>query len=164
MNIKLFEHAFAEDDHTKTYTIQEALNFFWGRNLVNKGELAEQAISKTANIAQNLPNTKGSDLADGSEIKYSEVFYDKQSTYATISGFKNKTGTIRAWVYESVTKKNYYFLIPHSTYSKYFEDGRKTTMKVWFNRNGTPRNPINNYYQNLWDHMVDEKEFMDFKQ
>jgi hypothetical protein len=164
MNKKLFEHAFADDDHTKTYTIQEALDFFWGRNLVNKGELAEQAISKTAKIDQNLRNTKGSDLTDGSEIKYSEVFYDRNSTYATIGGIKNKTGTIRAWVYEPVTNKNYYFLIPYSTYSEYFANGKKTTMKIWFDQDGHPRNPTNNSYQDLWDHMVTEKEFMEFKQ
>ena len=164
MNHKLFEHAFADDDHTKSYSIKEALDFFWGRNLVNKGELAEQAISKTAKIDQNLPNTKGSDLTDGSEIKYSEVFYDKRSTYATIGGIKNKTGTIRAWVYEPRSKQNYYFLIPYSTYCEYFADGKKTTMKIWFSRDGSPRNPENNSYKNLWDHMVDEQKFMEFKQ
>lgn len=164
MNQKLFKHAFSGDDHIRTYTIKEALDFFWGRNLIDKGELAEQAISKTSKINQNPRNAKGSDLADGSEIKYAEVFYDRNSTYATIGGIKNKTGTIRAWVYEPVTKKNYYFLIPYITYSQYFTNGKKTTMKIWFDRNGDPRHPKNNYYKNLWDHKVTEKKFMKFKQ
>lgn len=163
MNKKLFEHAFADDDQTKTYTLKEASDFFWGRNLINKGELAEQAISKALKIKQNAPNTMGSDLIDGSEIKYAEVFYDKKSTYATISNIKNKTGTIRGWVYEPVTEKNYYFIIPYSVYSRYFEGGKKSTMKVWFDKNGNPRRPTNNINADLWDYKVTEKKFMKFK-
>jgi hypothetical protein len=64
MNKTLFEHAFVDEDHTKTYSLKEAAEFFWGRGLINKGELAEQAISKTINVEQNAPNTKGSDLKD----------------------------------------------------------------------------------------------------
>ena len=163
MNKKLFEHAFSGDDHEETYTLAEALDFFWGRNLINKGELAEQAISKASSVKQNARNTKGSDLIDGSEIKYSEVFYDKHTTYATIGGIKNKTGTIRAWVYEPATRKNYYFLIPYEVYSKYFENGKKGTMKIWFDKTGKPKNPKNAIYENLWDYKVPEKKFLKFK-
>lgn len=164
MNNKLFEHAFADDDHNKSYSLREAMDFFWGRNLINKGELTEQAIAKSSKISQNIRNTKGSDLKDGSEIKYAEVFYDKRSTYATIGGFKNKTGMIRAWVYEPITKENYFFLIPYRAYSQYFSSGKKTTMKVWFDKKGKPRDPSNNQYENLWDYEVTEKQFMNFKQ
>lgn len=164
MNKKLFEHAFADDDHTKVYTLQECAEFFWGRGLIDKGELAEQAISKTIKIDQNAPNTMGSDLTDGSEIKYSEVYYDRTTTYATIGGIKNKTGTIRAWVYEQNTKVNYYFIIPYSVYSQYFEAGKKSTMKIWFDSKGNPRRPIHNSNADLWDYSVTEKEFMEFKQ
>jgi len=164
MNKKLFEHAFAGEDHSKPYTLQEAAEFFWGRKLIDKGEFAEQAISKKANIEQNAPNTMGSDLVDGSEIKYSEVYYDKRTTYATISGIKNKTGTIRAWIYEQNTESNYYFLIPYKVYSTYFTNGKKSTMKIWFNKDGTPRRPKNHTNPDLWDYEVTEKKFMKFKE
>jgi hypothetical protein len=165
MNEKLFEHAFADNDHKKTYTIKEAMDFFWDRGLIDKGELAEQAIAKTIKIDQNAPNTMGSDLVDGSEIKYSEVYYDRTTTYATIGGIKNKTGTIRAWVYEQKnTKINYYFIIPYNVYSQYFEDGKKSTMKIWFDSSGNPRRPMNHSNADLWDHSVSEKDFMEFKQ
>jgi hypothetical protein len=165
MNKKLFEHAFVDDDHKKTYTLQEASDFFWARNLIDKGELAEQAISKIIKVQQNAPNTMGSDFIDGSESKYSEVYYDKRTTYATIGNIKNKTGAIRAWVYEQkYTKENYYFIIPHSVYAPYFQDGKKSTMKIWFDKNGNPRRPTNNINADLWDCQVTEKEFREFKQ
>jgi hypothetical protein len=164
MNKKLFDHAFAGEDHSKPYTLHEAAEFFWGRKLINKGEFAEQAISKTINVEQNAPNTMGSDLVDGSEIKYAEVYYDKRTVYATISGIKNKTGTIRGWVYEKCTESNYYFLIPHNVYSIYFESGKKSTMKIWFNRDGSPRRPKNHTNIDLWEYQVSEKKFMRFKE
>jgi hypothetical protein len=159
MNKTLFEHAFADEDLDKTYTLPEVAAFFWGRNLINKGELAEQAISKTLKIEQNAPNTMGSDLKDGSEVKYAEVFYDKRTAYATIGGIKNKTGNIRGWVYEPNTETNYYFIIPYQVYSKYFNKGKKSTMKIWFDQNGSPRRPQNNTNADLWDCQVTKDEF-----
>ena len=106
----------------------------------------------------------GSDLLDGSEIKYATVYRNRGSTYATIGGIKNKTGTIRGWVYEEITKKNYYFLIPNSVYSQYYENGKKSTMKLYFDTNGRPRNPTLNTNPNLWECKVTKRKFFSFKQ
>lgn len=160
MNTELVNHAFDGEDDKKQYSLVEAMQFFWNKGLINVGELAEQAISKACNVKQVKRNAQGCDLADGSEVKYATVFHDNTTSYATIGGFKNKTGTIRGWVYEVSTDKNYYFLIPHETYSQYF--GTKTTMKVWFNANGTPKNPTKGIYKNLWLHQTDKKTFMSF--
>jgi len=164
MNTELFNKAFHTEDHTKAYSLQEAMNFFWNKNLINVGELAEQAISKSCGVKQNKPNAKGSDLLDGSEIKYATVFYDRRVVYATIGGFKNKTGTIRGWVYEPVTGKNYFFLIPHSTYNQYTMSGKKSTMKIWFDKHGLPRSPTKNTHTDLWVHETDKDTFFNFKE
>lgn len=164
MNQDLINYAFAGEDFSKPYTLAEAATFFHGRNILNLGELAEQAISKKIKIGQQTRNKEGSDLLDGTEIKYSIVQFYTSSTYATIGNVKNKTGTIRAWVYEERTKKNHYFLIPYSVYSQYFEGGKKSTMKVWFDSKGKPRTPKFNTNPNLWECRVTKQKFFSFKQ
>ena len=60
------------------------------------------------------------DLANGDEVKAASVRlrgYGK-SYDAYISNTKGKNGNLRVQVYERITDKFYYFVIPHSKYSK----------------------------------------------
>lgn len=162
MNQELVKHGFEDEDFSNPYTL-EFISRLFARNLINTGELAEQAIAKTSKIAQHPRNTMGSDFTDGSEAKYTTVYYNQNTGYATIGGTKNKTGTIRGWVYdEKKTKKNYYFLIPYEVYSLYFSS--KSTMKIFFSGAGKPRNPEKNTNPNLWECKVTKREFFRFKQ
>jgi len=163
MNQDLIEYALAGEDFSKPYTLTEAAMFFHGRNLMHTGEVLEQAISKKTKIPQQSRNKMGCDFLDGSESKYTTVYYDKTSAYATIGNVKNKTGTIRGLVYdEKKTKKTYYFLIPYEVYSHYFDT--KSTMKIFFDKAGKPRIPEKNTNPNLWECKVTKRKFFAFKQ
>ena len=80
------------------------------------------------------------DLANGDEVKAASARlrgYGK-SYDAHISNTKGKTGNLRIQVYERITNKFYYFVIPHSQYSKV------TYLEIPFHLNGTPK------YNNHW--------------
>jgi hypothetical protein len=84
------------------------------------------------------------DLANGDEVKAASVRlrgYGK-SYDAYISNTKGKTGNLRVQVYERITDKFYYFVIPHSKYSKV------TYLEIPFNLNGLPK--LNNHWW-IWE-------------
>lgn len=166
MNQDLIEYALAGEDFSKPYFIHEIMSMFHGINIINTGEVLERAISNKTKLKQQSRNKQGSDFEDGSESKYTTVFYDKSSAYASIGGIKNKTGTIRALVYdEKKTKKTYYFLISYDVYSQYFKDGKKSTLKIFFDKEtGKPRTPVFNTNPNLWECKVTKQKFFSYKQ
>ena len=91
------------------------------------------------------------DLANGDEVKAASARlrgYGK-SYDAYISNTKGKTGNLRVQVYERITDKFYYFVIPYSQYNKV------TYLEIPFYLNGTPK-----YNNHWWDWEVESFEKM----
>jgi len=56
-----------------TMSLESAINLLLAKNLINVGELAEQAISKKSGVAMCGKNTANIDLVSGVQVKYSTV-------------------------------------------------------------------------------------------
>ena len=156
MNSELVRLAFSNYYRKEYFTLEEAIEFLWGKNLIDVGEMAEQALVRTSkNLKQNSKGKKGSDFNDLTEHKYSTVRYESANCgRAQINGIKNKIGDIRIMVYEPVQGKNWYFRIPNSAYKKV------ASLKVYFNLDGSPRDPIRiDSKINLWDYKCTQKEW-----
>lgn len=137
-------------------TFLDVIDELWKNNLINVGELAEQAaVKKSKNLKQNTRCKKGSDFTDLTEHKYSTVsYYSKNCGRAQINGIKNKVGDIRIMVFEPVQSRNWYFKVPFSVYKKV------ASLKVYFNLDGTPRDPVKCTNKiNLWNHKCSQKEW-----
>jgi hypothetical protein len=77
----------------------------------------------------------GCDGSDGSDAKLSSTRFRARGTAysACVSGTKNKIGKLRVQVYERMTDKFYYFVIPNEAYCNI------TYVEIPFNVNGTPK-------------------------
>jgi hypothetical protein len=156
MNSELVRLAFSNYYRKEYFTLEEAIEFLWGKNLIDVGEMAEQALVRTSkNLKQNSKGKKGSDFNDLTEHKYSTVRYESANCgRAQITGIKNKVGDIRIMVYEPVKNKNWYFRIPYSAYKKV------DSLKVYFNLDGSPRDPIRiDSKINLWEYKCTQTEW-----
>lgn len=107
-------------------------------SLLNMGILQvstafEHALANVGGF--EVVSANGYDGSDGSDAKLSTVRYrNKGKAYsACVSGTKNKTGKLRVQVYERITNKFYYFVIPHKSYT------RITYLEIPFNLDGTPK-------------------------
>ena len=156
MNTELIKLRFTKKQLDSQITFTEALKMLWEYDLINVGEMAEQAVvKKSKKLKQNSSGKKGSDFNDFTEHKYSTVRYESAKCgRAQINGIKNKVGDIRIMVYEPVQGKNWYFRVPHSVYKKV------ASLKVYFNLDGSPRDPIRiDSKINLWKHKCTRKEW-----
>jgi len=156
MNTELVKLRFTKKKLESQLTLIEAIEILWKDNLINVGEMAEQAlVRQSKSLKQNSRGKKGSDFNDLTEHKYSTVsYYSANCGRAGIGGIKNKVGDIRIMVYEPVQGKNWYFRVPHSVYKKV------ATLKVYFNLDGSPRNPTRvDSKINLWNHKCTRKEW-----
>lgn len=164
MNQQLISMAFSNYYRKEIFSLEEALHFLGDRNLINIGELAEFAIQRKGKLKKNARNTKGSDFEDNSDSKYVTVsHYETKlgtiSSYASISGLRNKIGTLRVMVYEPITDVNYFFRIPHRVYAPYTD--ADDSLKIWFDSNGDPRVPTrSNIRYNLWDYECSQAEYV----
>lgn len=156
MNLELVNLRFSKKQLDVQMNLAEAIEFLWKDNLINVGEMAEQAaVKKSKTLKQNTRCKKGSDFTDLTEHKYSTVAYDsKYCGRAQINGIANKVGDIRIMVFEPVQSKNWYFRVPNSVYNKV------ASLKVYFNLDGTPRDPVRSDSKiNLWNHKCTQKEW-----
>ena len=122
----------------KTYTLYEAFKIFDKLNLIAHGELAEKAISKKSGVAQCSKNTPGIDLVSGKQIKYAQTNYETQAHCGTLKAWISIEGhdqTILAVVTETVTKKQYFFCFPYSSYNHF----NGNTFSIPFEVDGAPR-------------------------
>jgi len=77
MNSELVRLAFSNYYRKEYFTLEEAIEFLWDKNLIDVGEMAEQALVRTSkNLKQNSRGKKGSDFNDLTEHKYSTVRYE----------------------------------------------------------------------------------------
>ena len=157
MNRELVNMAFSHYYRTDLFTLEEAIEFLWERNLINVGELAEKAIVRNSDLTQNKRNTRGSDFCDKSDSKYTSVYHGPGASYAPGSGIQNKGGALRILVHEPKTDKNYFFVVPYQVYKAY--TNANDSIKIWFDSDGNPRNPKRNIRENLWKYKVSKKEW-----
>lgn len=158
MNQELVNMAFSWHHRTDLFTLQEAIDFLWKRNLINVGEMAELALCKQGKLKQTNRNNKGFDFDDKSDSKYVTVTHYKIASYATIGGIQNKIGTLRVIAHEPKTRTNYFFKIPYSVYKPYTQGN--DSLKIYFDRDGNPRDPRrSNARYNLWDYECSRQEW-----
>ena len=137
---------------TRTYTLEEAFELFDSIDIIAHGELAEKAISKKSGVQQCAKNQPYIDLVSGVQIKYAQTNYETQAysgslrAYITIKGHTEK---ILAVVTETVTKKQYFFCFPYSSYKHY----NANTFAIPFDVNGNPRRSNDRWYYEVesWD-------------
>lgn len=128
---------FGETKLNEVNTLAEHIQMLSKLNLINIGELAEIAISKTSKIDRCAPCNEGYDLVNGVEIKHGQTHPEsiQGNTLKAWISIKNKTGTIFAIVTETVTAKQYFFRFPTS----YYKDFNANAICVPFEINGKPR-------------------------
>jgi len=159
VNKELVQMSFSRYYRNELFTLEEAIDFLWQRNLINVGELAEHAISRNGNLKKQNKCQKGYDFDDKSDSKYTQVYHYKSASYATVAGIKNKIGTLRVMVHEPVTNKNYYFKVPYKVYKPYTNAAGGDSLKIWFDRNGHPRSPTQNKRPDLWKYKCSKTEW-----
>ena len=121
-----------------TVTLSQAITMLEARNLINVGEVAEQAISIGSGIALCSKNTPEIDLVSGKQIKRGLTNPDTQWHSGSLKAFcsiKGHTSTILFVATERSTNKDYYFVFPYSAYR--YQNGN--TISIPFNLSGTPR-------------------------
>jgi len=99
-----------------TMTLEDAFNLLLSKNLINVGELAEQAISKKSGVAMCGRNTANIDLVSGVQVKYSTVkkpaSSDRYLAYISI----NTTAPILCVINNFVINRQYYLYIPYRAF------------------------------------------------
>jgi hypothetical protein len=157
MNQELIDMLFSKKERNKVMTFNEALEIMWDKNLLQTGEIAERGLVKKSKgrLKQNSRNKKSSDFNDGSELKYITVRSDSaHCSRAQIGGLKGKTGLLRVMIFEPITKKNYFFRVPHKIYSTI------TSPKVYFDTAGNPRSPTRKDANfDMWQYQCTVKEW-----
>lgn len=120
-----------------TGTLSDHIKMLNDLNLINIGELAEQAISKTSNISRCDPCNEGYDLVNGVEIKHGQTHARsiRGNTLRAWVSIKNKTGPIFAVITETITSKQYFFRFPKS----YYKDFNANAICIPFEITGKPR-------------------------
>jgi hypothetical protein len=134
---KLYTTIFGSD-LDKSFTLAQAIKILEARNLINVGEVAEQAISIGSGIELCSKNTPEIDLVSGKQIKRGLTNPDTQWHKGALHAFcsiRNHTSTILFVATERSTNKDYYFVFPYSAYK--WHNGN--TISVPFNLSGSPR-------------------------
>jgi hypothetical protein len=126
---------FGDAKLNETMTFKDALSLLADLELLNVGELAEQAVSKKSGFDQAQRCQIGCDLINGWEIKHGQARARKTARRAFVAGFENKTGVIRVIITELLTGRLYFFKIPYRHY--YHSIG--SSMNFDFDLDGTPR-------------------------
>jgi hypothetical protein len=157
MNQQLINFLFSAKERSTKMTFNEAIELMWEKNLLQTGEIAERGLVKKSKgrLKQNSRNKKSSDFNDGSELKYVTARQDTANCVrANIVGLKGKTGLLRVVVFEPITKKNYFFRVPHKIYSTV------ASPKVYFNAKGNPRTPTRKGSSfDMWEHVCTVNEW-----
>lgn len=121
----------------KTLTLSDALSLLTEMNLVNLGELAEQAISKKSGVKQCARNTPNIDLVSGVQIKHARTSFVKNNRYGIQKAYISIKGTdapILAVITEQVTGKQYFLNIPYQARGHLCGN----TISICFDQYGNP--------------------------
>ena len=111
-------------------TVEDMLNM----GIVQVSTAIEHAIAHVGGNTVVSEDTH--DLSNGDEVKAASarIRGNGKAYDAYVSNTKGKTGNLRVQVYERKNNKFYYFVIPHSRYSKV------TYLEIPFFLDGTPKN------------------------
>jgi hypothetical protein len=130
----MFETVFG-NKLNQQFTLSDAISLLDDLDLINIGELAEQAISIGSNIQRCSKNTPEIDLISGVQIKHGRTNPDTQHNgLKAWCSIKNHKSTILFVATERRTAKEYYFVFPYSSYKKQCGN----TVGIPFDYNGDP--------------------------
>lgn len=115
-----------------TMTLDSALEMLRMQNLINYGELTEQAVSIKSKIERCPRNTPNIDLISGKQIKYASVSKGAKSASYIASIGRKTTAPILCVVDNPVTNKKYYFHFPYEAHSHL----KGANIKINFGTNG----------------------------
>jgi hypothetical protein len=115
-------------------SLDTAINLLLSKNLINVGELAEQAISKKSGVAMCGKNTANIDLVSGVQIKYSTVKKAASSDYYLAWISINTTAPILCVINNPVLNTQYFLHIPYHA----FRHLTGNCINVPFGRDGYP--------------------------
>jgi hypothetical protein len=150
LEIKYFMHVVPYLDaykHLDSYTLE----YLSKNGMLQVSTIVEQAVAQTGGFSVVSANTH--DLSDGSDVKMASVrTSSKGKSYSASVKFKKKTGALRVITYERIHDKFYYFIIPHSEYSK---ASSKSTIEIPFDSDGCPkRQHLGGKFKNWWVYEV----------
>lgn len=139
-----------ESDLKKMMTLEDAIILLKSMNLINVGELAEQAISKKSGVDMCDRNTPEIDLISGKQIKHATTNPVRnrpnlRKAYISIAG---TTAPILAVITETITNEQYFLYIPFSAYSHLTGN----TIALGFDKDGEPGR------SQWWNYQVDSFE------
>ena len=119
------------------------MNKLLDMGLVQVSTAFEHALANVGGF--EVVSIDGCDGSDGSDAKLCSVrFRANQTAYsACVSGTKNKIGKLRVQVYERMTNKFYFFVIPNEAYCNI------TYVEIPFKLDGSP-----NRNSKWWKHEV----------
>jgi hypothetical protein len=121
-------------------SLDNAINLLLSKNLINVGELAEQAISKKSGVAMCGKNTANIDLVSGVQIKYSTVKKPASSKYYIAYISINTTAPILCVINNPVLNEQYFLHIPYRAFKHlsgncinivFGKDGHPGTSQWW---------------------------------
>jgi hypothetical protein len=144
---------FGKDLLRKRMSVGKFLRLLDQKNLLDIGELAEQAKSKTAGVALCKKHTKGIDTENGVQIKHVKTWTEPKVTgiRAHVSP-RNSQGPLAITVTETITDKQWYFWIPLN------DAQQANSIKFTFNSDGSPRRGkgrCDAYLPDWWNYNVD---------
>ena len=152
----------AYPQYAKSAAVYQAIKQLMLDDILQLGQLHEQAISKQAKGKMLRESTVGKDFYNGDDAKLISV---RTSGYgqvysAPIAGIHAKTGNLLASCYERKQKKWYFFKIPYHAYKNI---PKTSNIDIPFEMNGDPRRiPRRSNAYCWWDHEV--KTFKDLFQ
>ena len=120
------------------FTLGEAITILKSKNLIDIGELAEQAISLMSGVEQCDKNMPYIDLVSGKQIKHARTNPEHAWSYSCLKAnitIRGQNAPILAVVTERVTEKQYFFYFPYKAYQ--YQNGN--TLIIPFETNGAPR-------------------------
>jgi hypothetical protein len=151
LEVKYFMHVVPYLDDYRNLD-PHTLDYFVKHGMLQVSTIVEQAIAHHGGF--NVVSANTHDLNDGSDVKMASVrTCNKGKTYSASVKFKKKTGSLRIISYERIHDKFYYFIIPHSEYSK---ASSKSTIEIPFDSDGCPkRQHLGGKFNNWWIYEVE---------
>lgn len=147
MNNALTQTIFGNKLHTHM-SLLDAISLLGSKNLINVGELAEQAISKKSGVAMCSKNTANIDLVSGVQIKYATVKMSASSDYYRAYISINTTAPILCVINNPVINEQYFLHIPYRA----FRHLSGNCINISFGTDGQPSSSI------WWQYEVDSFE------
>jgi hypothetical protein len=119
----------------QTMSLKEAIDLLFSHDLINVGELAEQAVSKLSGVELCERNTPNIDLVSGKQIKHAIVRKAASSDYYRAHIGIRTNAPILCVITNPKLNQQYYLHIPYQAFRHL--DGN--AINISFGRDGWPR-------------------------